>query len=94
MSIAAYRGLPDALSGPGQPELEMPASPAIASTSPSPGSSAGGIALDASSANPAPDPTRDDDHLAENLSTLMFLHKTRDESGPVATTTRFGVCSH
>ena len=36
--------------------------------------------------------TRDDDQLAANLATYVFLHKTWEDGLPVPTTARLSVC--
>ena len=93
LSIVAYSGFSDALSGSGQPLFEMPASPAVAASPPSLNTPVGTIALDASSGRPAPGSTRNDDQLAGNLSTYVFLHKTWNESISAPTTAGVSVCS-
>ena len=93
LSIVAYSRISDALSGAGEPLSEPRASPSIAAPPPSLNRPVGAIALDASSGRPAPGPTRNDNHLAANLSTYVFLHKTRNESISAPTTAGVSVCS-
>jgi hypothetical protein len=93
LSIVSYSQISDALSGAGEPLSETRASSSIAVRPPSLNTPVGAIALDASSGRPPPGPTRNDNHLAANLSTYVFLHKTRNESISAPTTTRVSVCS-
>ena len=93
LSIVAYSGFSNALSGSGQPPIEVPASPSIAPTPQSLNTPVGPIALDASSNRPAPDSTRKDDNLAAGLSEYVYLHRTRDERIPAKTTAGINVCS-
>ena len=88
-SIFAYSRFSDAPDA-GQPLFEMLASPSIAATQPSPTTPA--IALDDSSAGPAPGGTRNDGYLAAKLSTYLFLHKTWNESVSAPATGGLSVC--
>lgn len=94
LSIVAYSGFPDALSGAGQPRSETPASPSIAASPPSQdtlNTPVGALALDASSGRQAPGSTGNDNHRAANLSEYVYLHQTRNERIPAKTTA--SVCS-
>jgi hypothetical protein len=91
-SIGAYGGLSDATSDSGQPLLTIPLSPSNAATSPSPNRPVGAIALGASSGGSARAATRDDDQLAANLATYVFLHKTWEDGLPVPIAARLSVC--
>jgi hypothetical protein len=93
LSIVAYSGFSDALSGSGQPLIEMPASPSIAATPPSLNTPVGAIALDASSGRLAPDSTGNDNNQTTDLSAYVFLHKTRNDRIPAPTTAGLRVCS-
>ena len=76
LSIFAYSGISNAVSGSGQPLTKMPASPSIAATSRSLNTPVGVIALDVSSPRQAPDSTGNDDNLAADLSAYVFLNQT------------------
>jgi len=93
LSIVAYSGLSGALSGSGRPLFELPASPSIAATPPSPNTPVGPIALDASDRGLAPDSTGNDANLAAGLSEYVFLHKARNEHIPEKTTAGVNVCA-
>ena len=93
LSIVAYSGFSDALSGAGQPLFEAPASSSIAATPQSLDTPVGPIALDASSGRPAPGSTGNDNRLAAGLSEYVFLHKTRNERIPAKTTAGVNACS-
>lgn len=97
LSIVAYSGISNLLSGTGQPLSESRASPSITPAPPSRNTSVGAIAREASSgtardankptAMPAAGSTNDGNNLAANLSEYVFLHKTRHEivASPPAT---------
>lgn len=80
LAIVAYSVFPDALSGAGRAPVEIPASPSIAATPPSPNRPAATIALDASSDRPTPGSTGNDNSLPAGLSEYVFLHKALNES--------------
>ena len=88
LSTFAYSGFSDAPGG-AQPLFEMLASPSIAATHPS--APVGAIALDATSRSPAPGSTSND-HVAANLATYLFLHKTWNESISAPATGGSNVC--
>ena len=93
LSIIAYSGFSDALSGAGQPLFEMPVSPFIAATPPSLHTPVGAIALDGSSGRPVPGSTGNDKNLAANLSEYVYLHETRNEGIPAKATAGVNACS-
>lgn len=77
LSILAYGGFSDALSGAGQPLSETPASQSIAASPQLLDTPVGPIALDASSGTRAPGTPGNDAGLAARLSEYVFLHETR-----------------
>jgi hypothetical protein len=101
LSVAAFSGISDALSGAGQRLSEMPASPSIAATAPQ--APAGAMAIDASSGNPhnrnastpmrAPAATNDDRNLAAKLSEYVYLHQTRYEITSAPTAVELNMCT-
>ena len=94
LSIVAYSGFSDALSGIRQPVFEMAVSPSIVAALPSQNPPGEAIALDAASGEPAADSARNDSHLTAYLSTYVFLHKTSNESLPVPTIAGLSVPWH
>jgi hypothetical protein len=86
LSIVAYSGFSDPLSRAAQPPPEMPATPSIAATPPSHNAPIGLIAFDASSGDPVPGSTGNDDNLAAGWAEYVFLHKTSNESLFASTT--------
>jgi hypothetical protein len=92
LSIVAYSGFSDSLSGSGRARFEMPASPSVAATLPSLNTTVGSVAFDASSGRPAPGATRNDDRLADNVAQYVFLHKTWNESLSAPATGAVSVC--
>jgi hypothetical protein len=103
LSIVAYGGISDALSGAGQSLSETPASQSSAATPPSLDTPVAAIALDAPSGSlrnrdtstpvRAPAPTNNGGNLAANLSEYVYLHETRNESISAPAAARFLVCS-
>jgi len=91
LSIIAYGGWLDPLGGAGQPPPEMPATPSIAATPPSHNAPIGLIAFDASSGDPVPGSTGNDDNLAAGLAEYVFLHKTSNESLSASTMSGLGI---
>ena len=80
LSIVAYSGFSDALSGAKQPLLITPA---------------GAIAVDAPSSRSAPDSsTESDNNPAEGLSEYVFLHKTWNARIPASTPAGLSVPWH
>ena len=72
LSIGAYSGFLDALSGSDRPLIEMARPPELSTP-------VGAIALEISSSH-APSATRNDNDLAAKLSIYVMLHQTRGES--------------
>jgi hypothetical protein len=92
LSILAYGGFSDALSGAGQPLFETPASPSTAAPSQSLDTPVGPIALDASSGRRVSRIPGNDAGLAARLSEYVFLHETRNERIPAKTATGLSTC--
>jgi hypothetical protein len=91
LSILAYGGFSDALSGGGQPLFETPASPSIAAPSQSL-ETVGPVALDVSSGKRALGTPGNDAGLAARLSEYVFLHETRNERIPAKTAAGLSMC--
>jgi hypothetical protein len=91
LSIVAYSGFSDALSGPWQPLSETPASLSIAAIPPPLNTPVGAVALNTSSGRPAPGSTGNDNDLAASLSEYVFLHKAWNESLSAPTGAGLGV---